>query len=64
MVFNMKTYEIYFIDDENKVRAETFNDCENEIQALNMLLTATIQHDTPITMILSIKRLKDIILDI
>lgn len=64
MVFNMKTYEIYFIDDENNVRAETFENCENEIQALNMLLTATIQHDTPITMILSIKRLKDIILDI
>ena len=60
----MKTYEIYFIDDENMVRAETFQNCENEIQALNMLLTMTTQNETPVNMILSIKRLKDIILDI
>jgi hypothetical protein len=60
----MKTYEIYFIDDENMVRAETFQNCENEIQALNMLLTMKTQNETPVNMILSIKRLKDIILDI
>jgi len=57
MVFNMKTYEIYFIDDENMVRVETFQNCENEIEALNLLLTLTIQNETPVIMILSIKKI-------
>jgi hypothetical protein len=57
MVFNMKTYEIYFIDDENMVRVETFQNCENEIEALNLLLTLTIQNETPVNMILSIKKI-------
>jgi F0F1-type ATP synthase gamma subunit len=28
----MKTYEIYYIDDENMVKSEIFRNCENEIQ--------------------------------
>jgi len=54
----MKTYEIYFIDDENRVREETFHDCENYTQALNMLLQMMIQAETPVTMILTITELK------
>ena len=51
----MKTYEIYYMDDENMIKSEIFRNCENEIQALNMLLTITTQNDIIIKMILSIK---------